>query len=137
MITLFDSSSFYSVISYSLDSFLYMFCSGIDGPGVMRLICGIRTAGMNHRTRKEDKVLPLPLLSPISSFSPNLSLSFWLHISYSWYCSSLWLQWCDAGGIQLYTVYLGAYTNPLCFALLYFTIYQIFSLSCNFPNITW
>ncbi|KAJ6326155.1 hypothetical protein OIU78_013284 [Salix suchowensis] len=27
----------------------------IDGPDVMRLICGIRTAGMNHRTRKEDK----------------------------------------------------------------------------------
>ena len=31
-------------------------CLGIVGRGDMKLICGIRIAGMNRRTRKEDKV---------------------------------------------------------------------------------
>lgn len=30
--------------------------SGIDGPAGMRLTCGTRTAGMNHRTKKDAKV---------------------------------------------------------------------------------
>lgn len=32
-------------------------CLGIVGRVDMRLICGIRIAGMNRRTRKEDKVI--------------------------------------------------------------------------------
>jgi len=75
------SLKFFYLISYSVqDSFLYMIALGIDGPDVMRLICGIRTAGMSHRTRKEDKVIHLlsPTLPPFSRFPsspPNLSSS--------------------------------------------------------------
>lgn len=34
----------------------FMYVSGIVGQEDMKLICGIRIAGMNHRIRKEDKV---------------------------------------------------------------------------------
>lgn len=30
--------------------------AGIDGQGDMKLICGIKIAGMNRKTRKDDKV---------------------------------------------------------------------------------
>ena len=63
-----------SVISSSVDSFLCVFCSGIDGLDVMRLICGIKTAGMNRRTRKEDKVTHLIFLLLVP-FHPSLQIS--------------------------------------------------------------
>lgn len=37
--------------------FWWMWCEDIDGPDVMKLICGIRIVGMNRRTKKDDKVI--------------------------------------------------------------------------------
>lgn len=36
---------------------------GTDGQGDMKLICGIRIVGMNHRARKEDKVCNYQLIN--------------------------------------------------------------------------
>ena len=41
---------------------------GTGGQGGMRLICGIRTAGMKHRARKADKVLFFDQLHFLSEF---------------------------------------------------------------------
>lgn len=53
---------------------------GTGGQGDTKLICGIRTAGMNHRARKADKVKSFNQLCLLKEYEISLKFYWSAHI---------------------------------------------------------
>lgn len=81
--------------------------TGIDGQVDTRLICGIRIAGMNHRTRKDDKVLELWLIDILLCLLFFFSCDLFHLIYLIYFHPSYIVLLADGDGKQLPAVYLG------------------------------
>lgn len=92
-----QSGSFWVVLRVNLTSF-HSTCEGIDGLVDMKLICGIRIVGMNHKTKKDDKVFIsfflkfviiinswFQFVSWILLFKFLIRISFWIDFSWKWW----------------------------------------------------